>query len=98
MLTTEINDNITITVTGKFITISEARLLLERLKETADGNDKNIVIDLGMVELVDSSTIAMLVEFRNYLKNSGREITLENPTPFVKKIFDMLHMSKIFGI
>ena len=99
MLTIDVNEEINVTVDIKLLNIHYAPGILSELKKASDENsDKNFQINLEKVESIDSSCIAMFVEFMQLLKKSNRELTFTNLSPFVKKIFDMLHISKLFTI
>lgn len=98
MLSINIDDVVTVTINNKLLNIHNTQDILHQLKSIALEHKQNIVINLINVESLDSSTIAMFVEYNNFLKESRRELTFINLSPFVKKIFEMLHISKFFKI
>ena len=94
----EVKDAVIVTVNIRFVTIHHAHEILTQLKNIMDEHDKNLMLNLENVESLDSTTISMLVELNHYLKESGKVLMLENLTPFVKKTFEMLHITKFFNI
>ena len=57
-----------------------------------------MVLDFANVSSIDSTVIAMLVEFNNHMAENKKKLTLVNLSPFVKKIFEILHIDKFFSI
>ncbi|MBN2159321.1 MAG: STAS domain-containing protein [Spirochaetes bacterium] len=98
MLTIDVQDAVTVTINLKMLNIHNSREIQQQLSEIARIHNKNIIINLQNVTSLDSSTISMLVDFNNHLKETGRELSFINPSPFVKKIFEMIHISKFFTI
>ncbi len=98
MLSVEMNDDITVTIKIRLMTIHHAHEILTQLKQISDEHSKNLVLNLQNVESLDSTTISMFIELNNHLKERGKKLILTNFTPFVKKTFDMLHITKFFNI
>lgn len=98
MLSVEIKDEVIVTVNLRLMTIHHAHEILKQLKDIIGVHAKNLVLNLRNVESLDSTTISMLVELNNYMKESGKELILANFNPFVKKTFEMLHITKYFNI
>ena len=98
MLSVEVNDDIIVTIKIRLMTIHHAHEILTQLIQISGEYPKNLVLNLQNVESLDSTTISMFIELNNHLKESGKQLTLTNLTPFVKKTFDMLHITKFFNI
>jgi anti-anti-sigma factor len=99
MVVITVNDEINVTINIKLLNIHNAQGIAAKLEEASqEHKTKNFIINLENVESIDSSSIAMFVEFVQTLKDSGRELTFTNLSPFVKRIFDMLHIAKFFKI
>jgi anti-anti-sigma factor len=98
MISIDVNEVAVVTIGIRLMNIHNSQEILRTLKETAKKYHKNIVINLEKVELMDSTTIAMFVEYNNFLKENGLELTFTNLSPFIKKIFNMLHISTFFNI
>ncbi|HNW30405.1 MAG TPA: STAS domain-containing protein [Spirochaetota bacterium] len=98
MISIAVNHAVTITITMKLLTIHNSNELLKLLLETAHQYDKEMVLDFANVSSIDSTVIAMLVEFNNHMAENKKKLTLVNLSPFVKKIFEILHIDKFFSI
>jgi len=98
MISIAVNHAVTITITMKLLTIQNSNELLKLLLETAHQYDKEMVLDFANVSSIDSTVIAMLVEFNNHMAENKKKLTLVNLSPFVKKIFEILHIDKFFSI
>jgi anti-anti-sigma factor len=98
VLSVEVKDDIIVTINLKLMTIHRSNEILTQLKNIIAQHDKNLMLDLHNVESLDSTTISMFIELNNFLKESGKKLILMNFTPFVKKTFDMLHITKFFNI
>ena len=98
VLSVEVKDDIIVTVNVRLMTIHHSHEILTQLLRISGKHSKNLVLNLQNVESLDSTTISMFIELNNHLKESGKKLLLMNLTPFVKKTFDMLHISKFFNI
>lgn len=98
MISVEVNGAVTITITIRLLTIHNSHELLRLLLETAYQYDKDIIINFINVNSLDSTIIAMLIEFNNHMKDNGKKLTFANLSPFVKKTFEILHITKFFDI
>ncbi|OHD71333.1 MAG: hypothetical protein A2W19_10020 [Spirochaetes bacterium RBG_16_49_21] len=98
MISIDVNNVVTAIIGTRLLNIHNSQEILRILKETSRKYGRNIVIDLGKVEFLDSTIIAMFVEYNNFLKESGLELTFTNLSPFVERVFTMLHISKFFNI
>jgi anti-anti-sigma factor len=98
VLSVEVRDDVIVTIKLRLMTIHHSHEILVQLKNIIAEHDKNIVLNLQSVDSIDSTSISMLVELDHYLKESGKVLTLANLAPFVKKTFEMLHITKFFNI
>jgi anti-anti-sigma factor len=98
VLSVYVNDDVIVTIKVRLMTIHHAHDIQTELKDIIAKHDKNIILDLQNVESLDSTNISMFIEINNFLKESGKKLILTNFTPFVKKTFDMLHITKFFNI
>jgi len=69
----------------------------DRLRQMTDGGPARVVLDLGMVEFLDSSGLGAVVAA---MKQLGSERTLELAalTPTVEKVFRLTRMDTVFTI
>ena len=98
MLTVEVGNEITVTIRETQLNIHNSRILVGRIKELFSEHERDVVINLENVMFLDSSTIASFIEVYNMVKEARKELSFTNPSPFVRKIFEMLHLSKFFKI
>jgi anti-anti-sigma factor len=98
VISIQVDDAVTLTITTKLLTIHNTHDLLRQLLETAHNYDKRLVLDFTYVNTVDSTVISMLVEFNSHMKENNKQFTLKNLSPFIKKTFEILHITKYFDI
>ncbi len=98
MVSMEVNGAVTITITINMLTIHNSNELLRILLETAHEYDKEIRLNCMHVNSLDSTVIAMLIEFNNHMNENGKKFTLTNLSPFTKKTLEILHITKFFNI
>jgi anti-anti-sigma factor len=94
----KVNGAVTITINSSLLTIHNSHELLKLLMEAAHQYDKEVMLDFIKVNSLDSTVIAMLVEFNNYMGENNKKLILINLSPFVKKTFEILHITKFFTI
>lgn len=88
--------NVTILDLKGKITIGEGSVQLrETVRRLLEQGHKNILIDLGGVDYVDSSGIGELVSCYTTTKNQGGQLKLLNLT---KKIQDLLSITKLLTV
>ncbi len=59
---------------------------------------RELVVDLGDVEYLDSSALGMLLMLRDKARSSGKEVALINCKGAVKQVLDIANFSKLFAI
>jgi anti-sigma B factor antagonist len=90
------SDNVTILDLAGKITIGEGSVQLrEAVRRLLEQGNKNLLIDLGKVDYVDSSGIGELVSCFTTAKNQGGQLKLLNLT---KKIQDLLSITKLLTV
>ena len=88
--------NVTILELGGKITIGDGSVQLrEAVRKLLEQGHKNLLIDLGKVDYVDSSGIGELVSCYTTTKNQGGQLKLLNLT---KKIQDLLSITKLLTV
>ena|ERR671931_419306 len=53
----------------------------------------DVTLELSGLQFIDSSGIRALLQFYVTLKDSGRNLVLVSPTPFVSRVFDTLELA-----
>ncbi|HQR37835.1 MAG TPA: STAS domain-containing protein [Blastocatellia bacterium] len=88
--------NVTILDLSGKITIGEGSVQLrDAVRKLLEQGHKNLLIDLGQVDYVDSSGIGELVSCYTTTKNQGGQLKLLNLT---KKIKDLLSITKLLTV
>ncbi len=88
--------NVTILELNGKITIGDGSVQLrEAVRRLLEQGHKNLLIDLGKVDYVDSSGIGELVSCYTTTKNQGGQLKLLNLT---KKIQDLLSITKLLTV
>lgn len=62
------------------------------------GDVREIVVDLGGVEYLDSSALGMLLMLRDKARGSSKEVVLANCKGAVKQVLDIANFGKLFAI
>jgi anti-anti-sigma factor len=59
-----------------------------------------VVLDLGAVDYVDSTTLTAFLKLRNRMLGAGRlgTIRIAQPTASVRRIFEICHLDKLFEV
>jgi len=55
------------------------------------------VIDLAALEAADSSAVALLLEWKNWARRSGREVRFDNPPEALRTIAGLSQVDDILG-
>jgi anti-sigma B factor antagonist len=61
------------------------------IEASVDSGD--VTLDLSGLQFIDSSGIRALLQTYLALKDSGRNLVLVSPTPFVSRVFDTLELA-----
>jgi len=76
--------------------IQEYKVRMEHLL-SSDGC-REVVADLSGVTFMDSSGIGFLIGLRRRAESAGRRFRLQNPSPQIKKLLNMLRLSDFFAM
>ncbi len=89
-------DGVTILDLSGRIVLGEGSVQLrDSIKELVTKGQKNILLNLGDVNYIDSSGLGELVSAYTTVKNSGGELKLLNLT---KKVHDLLQITKLYTV
>ncbi len=70
-----------------------------RLAKYIQGNpEKNLILDLSMVDFIDSSTIRMLINLHKRLEPQQKKLCLLSPSSAVSKIIQDVKLDSVFSI
>ena len=84
-----------ITLKGEVIGGPDATELRRQLHSLIDQGKKNIVVDLGQVELMNSSGLGMLIGGLTTVRNAGGDLRLANASAKILSLFTVTKLSKI---
>lgn len=89
-------DGVTVVDCSGRITLGEGSVVLRELvRELLAKGEKNILLNLGDVNYIDSSGIGELVSSFTTVKNAGGALKLLNLT---KKVHDLLQITKLYTV
>jgi anti-sigma B factor antagonist len=81
------------------ITLGEGNVMLrEIVRELADQGHKQIILNLGEVQYVDSSGIGELVKTHTTIRNQGGRLRLVNLNNRINDLLQMTRLSAVFDI
>lgn len=72
----------------------EARAALDRLRRGSKGD---VTLEVGRLERLDSSGLAVLIEQRRKLAQDGRSLNLLHVQPGVERLFRLTQVEGLFG-
>jgi anti-anti-sigma factor len=99
MISVNTDKEFAITIMDESISINNADSVRNDLKKAVTANiTMDIVIDLVHVNFLDSSAIAMFVNFIQSQVGSRRKISLINVAPSIKNTIKMLNLTKFLNI
>ncbi|MEX1043179.1 MAG: STAS domain-containing protein [Acidimicrobiia bacterium] len=100
-LTMEIRDDgdgaVTLVLQGE-IDFGNVATLRARLADLIRSGTGSLTVDLAGVEFVDSTTIGVLIQAKRRLDQAGRDFRVVQPTPGVKRTFELAGLVAFLGI
>ena len=85
-------------VAGEVDLAVSAALLDAIISAGSTGGTPDLVVDLTEVTFLDSTGINALVEARNRLAAEDIRLRIENPTPFVAHVLDVVGVADHLGL
>lgn len=70
----------------------------QQLLKAMEGGAPEIVLHLAGLDYVDSSGLALFIEAKKLLAESGRTIRIVDISPQVAKIFHLTQLGELFGL
>ena len=92
-----INDDTTLVVRGS-LDINSAPALAEEIDKIVATRPPKVVVDLAMLDLIDSSGVAALVKLYKGVRNIEGAFSVTGARDQPLAIFKLLRMDKVFGI
>jgi anti-sigma B factor antagonist len=93
--TTAYGDTFLLRCNGRVVLGTGSQVLREKTTAALQDGAKNIVLDMGNVNYIDSSGIGELVSAYTTTRNSGGELVL---TGLQKKVRDLLSITKLITV
>jgi anti-sigma B factor antagonist len=87
-------DVVILTLKGR-LTLGESNIVREQITQLAAAGKRNIVVDLGGVEYIDSTGLGILVICFTSLKKQGGALKLVNPN---KRNVELLLLTKLHTV
>jgi anti-anti-sigma factor len=99
MITINVDKEVSISVLVESLNINNSENILQDLKKAVQSHpEKNIIIDFKQVHFIDSSAIAMLVNFVQHLAGSRKKMSLINASEHVKSTIKVLNLSTFLNV
>ena len=76
--------------------LATAPALANRLREI--GADCDVVIDISMLEFVDSCGLSVFVAEHHRLQSAGRQLTIYGPSPSARRVFEVTALDTVLSI
>lgn len=90
---------------GKTVIVLQGRFDFNSHREFREAIDlaikeaaREIQVDLGAVEYLDSSALGMLLMLRDKAKAAGKEVALAHAKGAVKQVIDIANFGKLFAL
>lgn len=81
------------------IDFSNSQKLKEDLLKLLEDDYKEIIIDFGSVESIDSSGLGKLLLFHKKIKEKDGQLRIRNvESDYIKNMFEMIHLAKVIEI
>jgi anti-sigma B factor antagonist len=91
------NDEMTLVVRGS-LDINSAPALAEEIDKIVAARPSKVVVDLSMLDLIDSSGVAALVKLYKGVRNTSGAMTISGARDQPLAIFKLLRMDKVFNL
>jgi len=88
----------TIQLSGDFNFYSHLQFKKAYFQTLSDPAIRSLSIDFAHVERMDTSSQGMLLILKDRVQLFGKTLTLDKPSPVVKKTFDIANFYRIFTI
>lgn len=70
----------------------------EALLQLVGDSPRDIVLDLSGLDYIDSSGLALLLELRRQLVDTGRSVRIRAITSQVRKLFNLTQLGDLFDL
>ena len=91
------NNKTAIVLQGRF-DFNSHREFREAVDQAVKEAAREIQVDLGGVDYLDSSALGMLLMLRDKAKSASKEVELANARGAVKQVIDIANFGKLFSL
>ena len=91
------NEETTLTIRGS-LDINSAPALNDEIDKIVPTRPQKVVVDLAMLDLIDSSGVAALVKLYKGVRNGGGALMITGARDQPLAIFKLLRMDKFFNL
>ncbi len=87
-----------VTLKGTIVAGNDKELLIGKAEELLDAGETRIILDMGLVNYVDSTGIGALVHIHTTAERKGAAVKLLNLTKRIHDVLQITRLSTVFGI
>ena len=95
---TEIVDNRIHIILQGTIYVEDAKEMTEKLVALIESGQTRLLIDLSLVEYIDSSGLGMLIRIQKIAVRNGGNVVLKGVQGLVRELFEMTRLTALFNI
>ncbi len=92
------HDGVPVLAVAGEVDVSTAPRLRQELVELAAAGNERVVVDLGLVEFLDSTGLGILVSGLKRFRTMGGDLLLVCTQPRVLKVFEITGLTRVFSI
>ncbi|MEV0718705.1 STAS domain-containing protein [Asanoa sp. NPDC050611] len=90
-------DVVTVRLAGE-LDMDTAGQLVDTFNRILDGDGRNVVLDLGDLEFLDSSGLRVLLDGRERAIEKGATLRVRRPRPFVERVLRISGIAELLGL
>ena len=94
----EIVDNRIHIILQGTIYVEDAKEMTEKLVALIESGQTRLLIDLSLVEYIDSSGLGMLIRIQKIAVRNGGNVVLKGVQGLVRELFEMTRLTALFNI
>ena len=94
----EIVDNRIHIILQGTIYVEDAKEMTEKLVALIEAGQTRLLIDLSLVEYIDSSGLGMLIRIQKIAVRNGGNVVLKGVQGLVRELFEMTRLTALFHI
>lgn len=94
----EIVDNRIHIILQGTIYVEDAKEMTEKLVALIESGQTRLLIDLSLVEYIDSSGLGMLIRIQKIAVRNGGNVVLKGVQGLVRELFEMTRLTALFHI